>query len=100
MKTSAYYLIDFDEGVVYNFHYEQGYVDRTVYTIDSGDLNNGLYVSYDSDDDSSDFTFVLHFHYENNPAVLIEKLNGTETEYKAASIDDTLKLKDDYESNQ
>ena len=94
-----YYLIDFDEGVVYNFHYEQGLVDRIIYTIDSGDLNNGLYVSYDPDDDASDFTFVLHFHYENNPAVLIENLDGVETEYKAVSIDDTLKLKADYESN-
>ena len=68
--------------------------------IDSGDLNNGLHVSYDSDDDASDFTFVLHFHYVENPAVLIENLDEVETEYKAASIDDALKLKENYESNQ
>ena len=94
-----YYLIDFDEGVVYSFHYEQGFVDGIVYTIDSGDLNNGLNVKYDSGDDASDFTFVLHFHYVNNPDVLIENLNGVDTKYKATSIDDALKLKEKYESN-
>ena len=74
-------------------------MDGIVYTIDSGDLNNGLNVKYDSGDDASDFTFVLHFHYVNNPDVLIENLNGVDTKYKATSIDDALKLKEKYESN-
>ena len=91
-----YYLIDFDEGAVYNFHYEQGYVDGTVYTIDSGDLNSGLEAVYND----GEFTVVLHFHYENNPAALIEHLDGEETKYDAASIDDTLKIKGIYESNR
>ena len=91
-----FYLIDFDEGVVYNFHYEQGYVDGTVYSIDSGDLNNGLYAIYGEDE----FTIVLHFHYVNNPDVLIEYLDGEETKYNAASIDDVLKIKEIYESNR
>ena len=91
-----FYLIDFDEGVVYNFHYEQGYVDGTVYSIDSGDLNNGLYATYGDDE----FTIVLHFHYVNNPDVLIEYLDGEETKYNAASIDDVLKIKEIYESNR
>ena len=91
-----YYLIDFDEGVVYNFHYEQGYVDGSVYTIDSGDLNNGLNAVYND----GEFTVVLHFHYVNNPAVLIEHLDGEETKYNAASIDDALKLKEIYEADR
>ena len=91
-----FYLIDFDEGVVYNFHYEQGYVDGTVYTIDSGDLNNGLYAIYGE----NEFTIVLHFHYVNNPAVLIEYLDGEETKYNATSIDDVLKIKEIYDSNR
>ena len=47
-----------------------------------------------------EFTFYLHFHYENNPAALIELLDGEETKFDAASIDDTLKIKDIYESNR
>ena len=100
MKRSSdydlFYLIDFDEGVVYNFYYAQGNVDGTVYSIDSGDLNNGLYAVYND----GEFTVNLHFHYVNNPAVLIENLNGQETKYNAASIDDALKLKEIYESNR
>lgn len=95
-KYDQYYLIDFDEGVVYNFHYENGYVDGTVYTIGSGDLNSGLKVIYND----GEFTFYLHYHYENNPAALIELLDGEETKYDAASIDDTLKIKEIYESNR
>lgn len=89
-----FYLIDFDEGVVYNFHYEQGYVDGTVYSIDSGDLNNGLKAIYND----GEFTIVIHFHYVNNPAVLIEYVDGEETKYSATSIDDVLELKEKYES--
>ena len=44
-----YILIDFDEGVVYDLQYENGNVDGTVYTIDSGDLNNGLKTIYEAD---------------------------------------------------
>lgn len=95
-QYELYYIIDFDEGVVYNFHYEQGYVDGTEYTIESGDLNNGLNAIYGADE----FTIVLHFHYVNNPAVLIEYNNGAETQYNAASIDDALKLKEIYEADR
>lgn len=95
-QYEVYYLIDFDEGVVYNFHYEQGTVDGTVYTIDSGDLNSGLNAVYNG----GEFTVVLHFHYVNNPAVLIEYNDGEETKYDAASIDNTLKIKEIYESNR
>ena len=95
-QYDLYYLIDFDEGVVYNFHYENGYVDGTVYTIGSGDLNSGLEAIYND----GEFTFYLHFHYENNPAALIELLDGEETKFDAASIDDTLKIKEAYESNR
>lgn len=95
-QYDLYYLIDFDEGVVYDFHYENGYVDGTVYTIGSGDLNSGLEVIYND----GEFTFYLHFHYENNPAALIELLDGEETKFDAASIDSTLKIKEIYESNR
>ena len=95
-QYDLYYLIDFDEGVVYNFHYENGYVDGTVYTIGSGDLNSGLEAIYND----GEFTFYLHVHYENNPAALIELLDGEETKFDAASIDDTLKIKEIYESNR
>ena len=95
-QYDLYYLIDFDEGVVYNFHYENGYVDGTVYTIGSGDLNSGLEAIYND----GEFTFYLHFHYENNPAALIELLDGEETKFDAVSIDDTLKIKEIYESNR
>ena len=93
-QYEQYYLIDFDEGVVYSFHYEQGYVDGTEYTIDSGDLNNGLKAIYND----GEFTIVIHFHYVNNPAVLIEYVDGEETKYSATSIDDVLELKEKYES--
>ena len=88
-----YYLIDFDEGIVYSFHYEQGYVDGTTYKIDSGDLNKGLYAVYGD----NEFTIVLHFHYANNPDTLIESFDGEETKYKAVSLDEALKIKDIYE---
>ena len=95
-----YYLIDFDENVVYSFHYEDGSVDRTVYTIESGDLNNGLNITYAPDDEANRFTLVLQFQYVNDPDALIEKFEEEETEYKAVSIDDALKLKEQYGSNQ
>ena len=91
-----YLLIDFDEGVVYDLQYENGYVDGSTYTIDSGDLNNGLEATYGDDE----FTIVLHFHYVNNPAVLIQHLDGEEDKYEAASIEDTLKIKEIYESDR
>ena len=91
-----YILIDFDEGVVYDLQHEQSYVDGTVYKIDSGDLNEGLKTIYEADGS----TFWFHFHYVNNPAVLIEQFDGEEAKYDAASIDDTLKIKEIYESNR
>lgn len=91
-----YILIDFDEGVVYDLQYDNGNVDGTVYTIDSGDLNEGLKTIYEADGS----TFLFHFHYVNNPAVLIEYFDGEEAKFDAASIDDTLKIKDIYESNR
>lgn len=91
-----YILIDFDEGVVYDLQHEQSYVDGTVYKIDSGDLNEGLKTIYEADGS----TFWFHFHYVNNPAVLIEQFDGEEAKYDAASIDETLKIKEIYESNR
>ena len=100
VNYDLYYLIDFDENVVYSFHYEDGSVDRTVYTIESGDLNNGLNITYAPDDEANRFTLVLQFQYVNDPDALIEKSEEEETEYKAVSIDDALKLKEQYGSNQ
>lgn len=91
-----YILIDFDEGVVYDLQYENGNVDGTVYTIDSGDLNNGLKTIYEADGSE----FVFHFHYVENPAVLIEHYGSEEAKFDAASIDSTLKIKEIYESNR
>lgn len=91
-----YILIDFDDGVVYDLQYENGNVDGTVYTIDSGDLNKGLNTIYEADGS----TFVFHFHYVENPAVLIERYGSEEAKFEAASIDDTLKIKEIYESNR
>lgn len=93
-----FYIIDFDEGLVYSFIYGQGDETGTAYVIESGDLNNGLIAKYDVEGDENDFSFVLHFHYVNNPDVLIEDLgNYGETKYQATSIEDALKLKDNYE---
>lgn len=52
--------------------------DGTFYIIDSGVLNNGFKVSYDSDDNANGYSFVPHFQYINNPGVLIEYFNGIE----------------------
>lgn len=68
----------------------------TVYTIDSGDLNNGLKTIYEADGSE----FVFHFHYVENPAVLIEHYGSEEAKFDAASIDSTLKIKEIYESNR
>ena len=83
-------------GFVYDLQYENGNVDVTVYTIDSVDLNNGLNTIYEADGSA----FWFHFHYVNNPAVLIEYFDGEEAKFDAASIDDTLKIKEIYESNR
>lgn len=90
----TYYVIDFDEGYVYRFLYGQGDQSGDLYTIDSGDLNSGLYITYHTSDGSGDFTDNLHFHYVNSPNTLIEVHDNEETKFRAASIDDALKIKD------
>lgn len=93
----TYYVIDFDEGFVYRFLYGQGDESGELYIIDSGDLNNGLYITYYTSDSDSEFTDILHFHYANSPSTLIEVHDYEETKFQATSIDNALKLKKKYE---
>lgn len=93
----TYYVIDFNEGLVYRFLYGQGDKSGELYTIDSGDLNSGLYITYYTSDSDSAFTDILHFHYKNSPNTLIEVHNYEETKFRATSIDEALKLKNEYE---
>ena len=86
-----YWLIDFDEGYVYNFteRNEDNSCDKV--KIKSGDLNSGLKLSYKDSD--NEWAKSIHFKYKDQPyqLVIVDDDNFT-YEYETTSLKDTLNL--------
>ena len=89
---AQYYIIDFDAGYVYYFCDGNGDTTGERVKIDSGDLNNGLYVFYH--DGSDTWLNILHFKYKNQPdhLILVDH-NGFEWSFYQEFLDDALRVK-------
>jgi len=86
-----YWIIDFDEGYVYYFTEGNGEETCEKTKIKSGNLNDGLELSYKN----SNYAWVkyLHFKYKNQPHQLIIIDNDYfEYEYLTTSLEDALQL--------
>lgn len=89
----VYYIIDLDEGYVYNFTDGDGNEDGDRVKIDSGDLNDVLMVTYNFDGDSVPYGF--HFKYKNNPEHLVVQDNdGFELDFSPTDLSKALALRD------
>lgn len=87
-----YYIIDFDEGYVYNFAEGNGNDVCDRLKIESGTLNDAVLITYHVEGED-DFSYGLHFKYKNAPATLIVQDNdGFDYEFRTTDLDDALKL--------
>lgn len=87
-----YYIIDFDEGYVYWF--TEGIDDMTCDKIKivSGNLNNKATITWH--DGGNQWSWYLHFKYENHPETLIvNDQNGFSTEFTTTDLNEALKLR-------
>lgn len=88
-----YWIIDFDGGYVYNFN--EGNGDDYCYKIKikSGNLNNGVTLSYKNKDNA--WAKYIHFKYANQPHQLVIVDNDNFTfEYETVSLKSALELRD------
>lgn len=88
-----YWIIDFDEGYVYYFTDGNGetFCDRL--EIESGDLNTYVKITYH--DAGTQWSYKLHFKYENHPETLIMvDQNGFDWKYSTTDLDDALAIRD------
>ncbi len=90
-----YYIIDLDEGFVYDFSEGNGEETCTKGTIKSGNLNTVLIVTYYDGDDSWESGF--HFKYKNQPDQLMLQLSPDtdwEVEFYPTNLRKALELRD------
>ena len=89
-----YYIIDFDEGYVYWFSDGNGDTTCDRLKIDSGDLNNGLIITYHDGDYS--WSEGLHFKWKNQPDTLIwQNSSGFEVKFITTNLNDALKIRNE-----
>lgn len=90
---SIYWVIDFDNGYVYNYFEGNGDENCDRLKIDSGDLNTAVIITYH--DGSDKWSYLLHFKYVNNPEhlVLIDN-DGFDYHFYATDLDNALKVRD------
>lgn len=75
-----YYIVDFSDGYVYTFTYGDGNEDCMRVKIESGNLNDGLKITFHDGGDS--WSYNLYFKYKDQPSTLIVKDNdGFSDEY-------------------
>lgn len=87
-----YYIIDFDEGYVYFFSDGNGDSTCDRIKIVSGDLNNGLTITYH--DGSSTWDEVLHFKWKRQPdhLILLDH-NYSEFDFYSTNLENALNIK-------
>lgn len=89
---SNYWIIDFDEGYVYSFSEGNGDAICDRVKIVSGDLNDGLKITYH--DDVFVWSYVLHFKYFESPSTLIMIDNdGFDYSYSTTNLKDALAIR-------
>ena len=87
----VYWIIDFDEGYVYDFTDGNGDDSCEKIKIKYGNLNDGLELSYKNSGNA--WAKYIHFKYTNQPQQLIIVDNDYfEYEYSTTSLEETLKL--------
>lgn len=92
-QYSVYYIIDFDEGYVYYFTDGNGEESCMRVKIDSGDLNNGLIITYHDGDDV--WSEGLHFCWQRQPDHLIlEDNDHFEFDFYSTNLNDALRIRD------
>ncbi len=91
-QYNNYYIIDFDEGFVYFFSDGNGESTCDKIKIASGDLNNGLTITYHDGD--STWNEVLHFKWKRQPdhLILVDH-NYSEFDYYSTNLENALKIK-------
>lgn len=86
-----YWIIDFDDGYLYDFTEGNGDDSCEKIKIKSGNLNDGLELSYKNY--SNTWVKYIHFKYENQPHQLVIVDNDyLEYEYSTTSLEDALEL--------
>ncbi len=87
----VYWIIDFDEGYVYNFTEGNGESTCDRVKIVSGTLNDKIAITWHYGGDQ--WTWYLHFKYINSPVTLILIDNdGFSVEFTTTDLDDALAL--------
>lgn len=87
----VYWIIDFDEGYVYDFTEGNGDNSCEKIKIESGNLNDGLKLSYKSSDNA--WVKYIHFKYTNQPhQLVIVDYMYSEYEYSTTSLEHALEL--------
>lgn len=88
----VYWIIDFDEGYVYNFTEGNGETSCDRVAIAEGDLNDRITVTWH--DGGEEWSWYLHFKYKNAPETLVlNDHNGFSVEFKTTDLDDALELR-------
>ncbi len=92
-QYTNYYIIDFDEGYVYYFAEGNGNEICERLIIESGDLNEGVKITYH--DGGDEWSYYLHFKRKNQPdrLILVDEI-GYEYEYRYTDLDDALEIRD------
>ena len=86
-----YWIIDFEKGYVYDFSEGNGDTQYEKIKIKSGNLNDGLKLSYK--DSSNAWATNLHFKYKNQPhSFIIIDNDGFEYNLTTTSLENALKL--------
>lgn len=86
-----YWIINFDEGCVYNFTDGNGELSCDRIKIVSGTLNDSVTITYHDGGDV--WSYKLHFKYTNQPETLIMvDQNGFDWKYSTTDLDDALDL--------
>ena len=91
----TYYIIDFDQGLVYSFNVGNGDTSGDVGSIVSGDLNSHIEVSYSTDDGS--YIMGISFAYKNRPdhAIVEDSYHNT-YDFYTTDLNSALALKNKY----
>ncbi len=88
-----YWVIDFDNGYVYNFSEGNGESYYEKIKIKSGNLNDGLELSYK--DSNNAWARYIHFKYKNQPYKLVIIDNDYfDYEFSTTSLENVLKMMD------
>lgn len=92
-EYSTYYIIDFDNRYVYYFTDGNGSETCERVSIQSGDLNSYVLITYH--DGGDQWSYGLHFKWKNQPDILIvQDEDGFEWEFSTTDLNNALRIRD------